>query len=216
MFCITDWTKGQYIHLNQLRDIILLKPSTMNNYIKWIDFKTLERTSVDKNFGLLDFLFFGSRRVLKLWWYMLIPLFNFVYAFVWLFYFITFPLRWYLYESRMKKLREHAYDIEDTDSCFRLIRNRRGYWGVCEWGESYELCRKVILDSEYVKIERWHADRYIVTDKNYRMGVYSPLSREWVIPCTCKSIEIESGRIIKVTQNNRTQRYNLNCERVIG
>ena len=40
----------------------------MSQYIKWIDFKALERVSIDKNFGLIDFVFFGSRRILKYWW----------------------------------------------------------------------------------------------------------------------------------------------------
>ena len=95
-------------------------------------FQNIRTYKCRQEFWFIRFPVFGSRRVLKHWWYMLIPPLNFIYAFVCFFYFITSPLRWYLYESRMKKIRKHAYDIEDTDSIYRLIRNRRWYWGVCE------------------------------------------------------------------------------------
>lgn len=188
----------------------------MSQYIKWIDFKALERVSIDKNFGLIDFLFFGSRKILKYWWYLIIPFLNAIYAFIWFFYFVTFPIRWYMHYSQTKELRNNAYDIEDTACNFRLIRNRRGYIGLCEWGDSYEFSRKVILESKYLEIERLHVDRYVVTDRNHKKGMYSPLSHKWIIPCECKDIEIESNRIIRVTINGRNYRYNINGDRVLN
>ena len=64
----------------------------MNNKLKWIDFKALERDDVDENFGLFDYLIFGSRWVAKRWWWMLIPLLNLFIAIPGIVAFVTIPL----------------------------------------------------------------------------------------------------------------------------
>lgn len=106
--------------------------------IHWIDFKALERDDVDENYGFLDFLIIGNRWVHKNIWWLIIPPFTIVIGICGFFSLISMPLRWYINGAQLKKLRSNAYDIEDTNSYFRLIRNENGNIGLCEWGESYE------------------------------------------------------------------------------
>lgn len=186
----------------------------MNNNIQWIDFKALERDDVDEKFGLLDFLLFGSRWVLKHGWWLLIPPLSFVIAISVSSACISMPIRWYIHYNQLKRLRLNAYDIEYTYSDFRLIRNVSGDIGLCKWGESFEFSRKVLLPSQYVKIERWSAERFIVTDKNNKMGLFS--TDKWIFPCSCDNISIESNDIINVTINNKSQRYNSKGDRIIS
>ena len=188
----------------------------MKNKIQWIDFKALERDDVDEKFGLFDFIFWGSREMLKDWWWVFIPILNFVYLFVFLIVFLTIPLRCYINASQLRTLRKNAYDIEDTYSDFRLIRNSSGDIGLCEWGESFSFSRKVLLPSQYAKIDRWREYEFIVTDKNNKMGLYSTEIFKWIFPCDCDNINIESNDIIKVTVNNKSQRYNNKGDRIIN
>ena len=188
----------------------------MKNKIQWIDFKALERDDFDENFGLFSFVFWGSRYAEKHWWWILIPLLNFVYILGLLFAWITAPTRVYINSKQLRELRKNAYDIEDTYSLYRLIRDVNGNIGLCEWGESFEFSRKVLLPSQYVKIDRWGTDRYIVTDKNNKMGLYSADDYEWIFPCTCDNIRIESNDIVSVTTNDRSQRYNSKGDRIIS
>lgn len=184
--------------------------------IKWIDFKTLERISKDDDFGIYDFIFWGTRSIYEKWWWIFIPILNFIYLFAFIISFITFPLRCFINANQLKKLRRNAYDIEDTCSLYRLIRDVNGNIGLCEFGESFEFSRKVLLPSQYVKIDRWGVDEFIVTDKNNKMGIYSAQNNKWLFPCTCDNISIESDDIINVTINNKSQRYNSKGERIIN
>ncbi|MBQ8364674.1 MAG: hypothetical protein IJX41_02150 [Bacteroidaceae bacterium] len=187
----------------------------MNNIIQWIDFKALERDDVDENFGLLSFIFWGTRDLEKRKWWGIIPILNLIYLPGFLISFITFPLRCFINASQLRKLRKNAYDIEDTYSDFRLIRNASGDIGLCEWGKSFEFSRKVLLPSQYAKIDRWGLDRFIVTDKNNKMGLFSSETCKWIFPCSCDNIVIESTDIINVTINNKSQRYNSKGDRII-
>lgn len=188
----------------------------MNNKIQWIDFKALERDDVDENFGLFSFIFWGSREIEKKWWWVFIPVLNFMYLLAFLIAFITFPLRCFINANQLRKLRKNAYDIEDTCSLYRLIRDVNGNIGLCEWGKSFEFSRKVLLPPQYVKIDRWGTYRCIVTDKNNKMGLYNAADCEWIFPCTCDSIRIESNDIVSVTTNGRSQRYNSKGDRIIS
>lgn len=187
----------------------------MKNKIQWVDFKALERDDVDE-FGLFDFLLFGTRTAEERWWFAFVPGLNLL-LFIWLVFTLsTFPIRWYINASQLKKLRRNAYDIEDTYFLYRLIRGVNGDIGLCEWGESYELSRKVLLESRYARICRLNKnDGFIVTDKNNRMGLYMAQDNEWIFPCICDNISIESDDIINVTINNRSQRYNFKGDRII-
>lgn len=188
----------------------------MNNKIQWIDFKALERDDVDENFGLLSFIFWGTREIEKKWWWVLIPILNFIYLLAFLIAFITFPLRCFINSNQLRKLRKNAYDIEDTCSLYRLIRDVNGNIGLCEWGESFEFSRKVLLPSQYVKIDRWGVDGFIVTDKNNKMGLFSTEICKWIFPCSCDNISIESNDIINVIINNRSQLYNSKGDRIVS
>lgn len=188
----------------------------MSNNVKWLDFKSLERASDDKDFDLFSFIIFGSRFVSKRWWWLFIPLLNLYICFFILLAVITFPLRLYINSSQLRRLIKNVYDIEDTNSPFRLIRNRRGDIGLCKWGKSYEFSRKVLLEPQYIDIARWRDDGFIITDKNYKMGLYDPIKEKWTFPCECRKIEIESKCIINVTKNNISQRYNNYGERILN
>lgn len=187
----------------------------METKLQWIDFKALERDDIDEDFGLFDFLFWGSRYNEKHWWWIFIPLLNFVYAFVFVVTIITIPLRWSISASQLRKLRKNAYDIEDTFSDFRIIRNINGDIGLCEWGRAYEFSRKVLLPSQYVKIDRWSEYKFIVTDKNNKMGLFCSEEYKWIFPCICDNISIESNDIINVIINTKSQRYNSKGDRII-
>lgn len=180
--------------------------------IQWIDFKALERDDVDEKFGLFDFIFLGSRFICKYWWLYWLPILNIAIILVW----ITIPLRLYINSSQLRKLRKNAYDIEDTYSDFRLIRNVSGDIGLCEWGKSFEFSRKVLLPSQYVKIDRWGVDGFIVTDKNNKMGLFSTETCKWIFPCSCDNISIESDDIINIIIDNRSQRYNSKGDRIVS
>lgn len=125
------------------------------------------------------------------------------------------PFRWYISASQLKKLRKNAFDIEDTFSYFRLIRNVNGDIGLCEWGESFEFSRQVLLPSLYAKIDRWQENGFIVTDKNHNMGLYSTESRKWIFPCICEKIDVVSNDIINVTIYNKSQCYNIKGDRIL-
>lgn len=45
-----------------------IKAKNMMDKIQWIDLKAIERDDTDENFGLFDFLFWGSRWVKKHAW----------------------------------------------------------------------------------------------------------------------------------------------------
>lgn len=184
--------------------------------IHWIDFKALERDDVDENYSFLDFLIFGNRWVHKNFWWLMIPPLTIVPAISGLFSFISMPLRWYINGAQLKKLRSNAYDIEDTNSYFRLIRNENGNIGLCEWGESYEFSRKVILPSQYAKIERLNNEVYIITDLSGKMGLYNTVENKWIFMCTCDKISIKSDNIIDVTINKISQRYNYKGDRILS
>lgn len=188
----------------------------MNNKIQWIDFRALERDDVDEKFGLFDFIFWGSRYANKHWWWSFIPLLNISLILAIVITWITIPLRLYINSSQLRKLRKNAYDIEDTYSDFRLIRNASGDIGLCEWGKSFEFSRKVLLPSQYVKIDRWGVDGFIVTDKNNKMGLFSTETCKWIFPCSCDNISIESDDIINIIIDNRSQRYNSKGDRIVS
>lgn len=182
----------------------------------WMDFNALQRDDKDEKFGLFDFIFYGSREMVKYWWWVFIPLLNVVYVVVLLLAWITIPIRLAILYVQLEQLKQNAYDIEDTVSEFRLIRNMNGDLGLCQWGESYMLfSRRVLLESKYVAIKRW-GDGFIVTNKDGKKGVYDTEKCKWVFPCTCASVKIESADVIIVTQNNRTQRYNLKGDRILN
>ena len=188
----------------------------MNNKIQWIDFRALERDDVDEKFGLFDFCFYGSRWVSKHWWWGFIPPLNGLLMISILSAWISMPFRWYISSRQLRKLRKNAYDIEHTFSDFRLIRNLGGDVGLCEWGESFEFSRKVLLLSQYAKIDRWQESGFIVTDRNNKMGLYSTENFKWIFPCMCDNISIESNDIINVTINNKSQLYNIKGDRIIN
>lgn len=188
----------------------------MNDRIQWLDFNALERDDVDEKFGKFEFLFFGSRWVYKRAWWALIPPLNGLLMISILSAWISMPFRWYLSSKQLKQLRLNAYDIEDTLSNFRLIRNFNGDIGLCEWGESFEFSRKVLLVSQYAKIERWQDCGYIVTGKDNKMGLYSTEYFKWILPCTCDNISVESNDVINITINNRSQRYNIKGDRILS
>lgn len=190
--------------------------TNINNKINWIDFKALERDDVDEKFELFDFLFFGSRWVKKRAWWVFVPPLNGLIAISILSALISMPIRWYISSNQLRWLRKNAYDIEDTCSLYRLIRDVNGNIGLCEWGESFEFSRKVLLPSQYVKIDRWGVDGFIVTDKNNKMGLFSTETCKWIFPCSCDNISIESNDIINVIINNRSQRYNSKGDRIVS
>ena len=184
--------------------------------INWIDFKALERNDVDEKFGLFDFLFYGSRWTHKRSWWVIIPLLNAYLVIACMFAWITIPLRWYINSSQLRKLRKNAYDIEDTYSTFRLIRNVNGYLGLCEWGLSFEFSRKVLLESQYVRIIRWQENAFIVTNKNNKMGLYRTGDNKWVLPCEYEQINIISSDIVLAKVNGRSQHYNIFGDRIMS
>lgn len=188
----------------------------MNDKMNWIDFKALERDDVDEKFGLFEFLFYGSRWVEKRAWWAIVPPLNGLIAISLLSAWISMPIRWYISSNQLRRLRQNAYDIEDTYSDFRLIRNVSGDIGLCEWGKSFEFSRKVLLPSQYVKIDRWGVDGFIVTDKNNKMGLFSTETCKWIFPCSCDNISIESDDIINIIIDNRSQRYNSKGDRIVS
>lgn len=187
----------------------------MNKRIHWIDFKALERDDVNEKFGLFEFLFWGSPWVEKRAWWLLVPPLNGLIMISILSAWISMPIRWYISSNQLRRLRQNAYDIEDTSSDFRLIRNVSGDIGLCEWGKSFEFSRKVILPSQYIKIARYGIGGFIVTDKNNKMGLFSTEACKWIFPCYCDNISIESNGIINVTINKKTLRYNSKGDRII-
>lgn len=184
--------------------------------MKWIDFKSLERDDVCDDFGMFDFLFYGSRYAYKHWWWVFIPLLNFCIAIGLVIAWITIPFRLIVHLRQLAVLRKSAYDIEDTISDFRLIRSENGYLGLCEWGLSYEFSRRVVIEPKYAKIVRWQEDGYIVTDRNGKMGLYSTQDAKWIFQPCCENIAVESDSVVVVTAQNRTQRYNIKGDRILS
>ena len=188
----------------------------MANQIKWIDFRALERDDVDEEFGLFEFMFMGTRYINKHWWWIFIPFLNISLILGVVITWISIPIRLYVNASQLRKLRKNAYDIEDTSFDFRLIRNVRGDLGLCEWGKTYEFSRKILLTPQYVKVDRWNEYCFIVTDKNYKMGLYRAGNNEWILPCTCDKITIVSDDIVNATMQGRSQRYNIKGDRILN
>lgn len=184
--------------------------------MKWIDFKTLERDDIDEKFGLFEFIFYNNRECEEKWWYIFIPLLNFIYGFYLAVVLITTPIRIYIHINQTNKLRKYAYDIEDTWNKYRLIRSINGDLGLCEWGLPYAYSRKVLLETKYKRIDRWKNDGYIVTNKQNKMGLYDASKNNWIFPCECKQIKIESDNVIVVITNNHSQRYNIHGDRILN
>ena len=109
----------------------------MMNKINWIDFRTLVRlTKIDDDkddFGLFSFIFDGARDAgisNVSWWWILIPGLNVIPGLYYVFMIVTSPIRLLIIAFQKSKLRKNAYDIEDTTSLARLIRNKNGDIGL--------------------------------------------------------------------------------------
>lgn len=131
---------------------------------------------------------------------------------------VTSQIRLLIIAFQKSKLRKNAYDIEDTTSLARLIRNKNGDIGLCIWGDSYEYSRKIILKPKYCKIDKREFKGnnlgFIVTDKMGKMGLYIEPGR-WLFPCVYDNIKVVSDDLIITAINNNSQHYNSNGERVI-
>lgn len=189
----------------------------MKNKIQWIDFRALVRDdSCDPDFGVGSFIFFGNRHLKNLgWWWFLIPGLNVMPGIAYIVMLVTSPIRLLIINSQMSKLKKNAYDIENTARYLRLIRNKNGDLGLCVWGDAYEYSRKVLLESQYAKIERWQECGFILTDKTGKMGVYDAASEKWVLACEHEEIFVESEQLVRATARGHSQRYNIKGDRII-
>lgn len=189
----------------------------MKNKIQWIDFRALVRDdSGDPDFGVGSFIFFGNRHLKNLeWWWFLIPGVNMMPGIAYIAMLLTAPIRLLIINSQMGKLKRNAYDIEYTTRYLRLIRNKNGDLGLCAWGDSYEYCRKVLLESQYAKIERWQEQGFVVTDKTGKMGLFDAYTEKWILPCEYEELSIESEQVIKATIKGHSQCYNIKGDRII-
>ncbi|MEE0985621.1 MAG: hypothetical protein UH687_08350 [Bacteroidaceae bacterium] len=188
----------------------------MNNKIQWIDFKALKRDDKDDNWGAWDFFAWNNPENEPKWYELFIPGWNILKATQCVILWILSPLRFGIVITRMRKLSKNAYDIENVNSLYRIIRNKAGDLGLCEWGGYYSYGRRVVLKSIYLDITRYQQDLYIVTDKNNKMGLFSTETHRWIFPCSCDNIDIESNDIINVTINNKSQRYNSKGDRIVS
>lgn len=82
-------------------------------------------------------------------------------------------------------------DIENSESNFRLIRNKKGFAGISSWtGKAL----KVLLGMKYDNISQINEDTFVCTRKGLS-GVYNATKRKMVVPVKCESIEVKDNRI---------------------
>lgn len=167
--------------------------------MKWLDYKAFKRdfdkeddikNDSDIVGGCMDFILGGryaSRWMLKHWWWSLIPLLNVYILFLLLFIGFSFPIRLVILIIQLLGTSK-IYDIEDTTTEYKIVRDKSGLMGVCHWDIPYTLGRYIAVRMKYKDIYRYN-NYFFVTSVDGYVGLLTD-STKWIAPIKDKCIDI--------------------------
>lgn len=110
------------------------------------------------------------------------------------------------------RIKKNAYDIEATVDDIKLIRNKRGKMGLCEW-EKYTSCC-LLCKSKYDSIKRAENKTFIM-EKNGKYGLYSGLMKKIIAECRYDKIESISDEIFALYYKGGMSKMNSKGDRIL-
>lgn len=127
--------------------------------------------------------------------------------------FFTFLTYYSLIQAvRHSKLTfKNAYDIENAESQYKIIRSKEGKFGLLLYKSKEG--ERLLLNSEYMRIIRCTEELFVI-NKNDKNGLYDALNNKFVLNCEYDLIEHLGAERFRVKQNQDEKKINRYGERV--
>ena len=114
---------------------------------------------------------------------------------------------------RDEKDKDKDYtDIEATVNDIKIIRNKRGKMGLCQWKKYTSCC--ILCKSKYDNIKRLHNDTFIM-EKKGRYGLYSGFMMELIAECRYDKIEPLSDEVFALYYKGGMSKINYKGDRIL-
>lgn len=186
--------------------------------VSWIDYSMFFREAREdsKDFSFVDFMLWGSPDFLKLWWWLIIPGLNFIYAIAFVIAIITIPVRVIILIVHRKKMKKYAYDIEQTTLKYKLIQSKSSKLGLCYFSDFFfDLWNRILIKPEYTDIIRETDVIYLLQDSRNKWGLYHAGKSKFIFHCEYDSITFESEDLIILNKDMTQYKTNIYGERVM-
>lgn len=115
-------------------------------------------------------------------------------------------------EIPLWRIKKNAYDIEATVNDIKIIRNKRGKMGLCQWKKYTSCC--ILCKSKYDNIKRLHNDTFIM-EKKGRYGLYSGFMMEIIAECRYDKIEPLSDEVFALYYKGGMSKINYKGDRIL-
>lgn len=128
---------------------------------------------------------------------------------------ITSPFVLILYLAKnvpQLRIKKNAYDIEATVDDIKLIRNKRGKMGLCQWKKYTSCC--LLCKSKYDSIKRTENNTFIM-EKKGKYGLYSGLMKKIIAECRYDKIEPISDEIFALYYKGSMSKINYKGDRIL-
>lgn len=129
-----------------------------------------------------------------------------------LFMFLMFPFR-------RRRIEKVAYDIEVTTSCFKIIRNKKGKYGICRWNYNDEDSPgpdvKLLLKPRFDKIIHSKSKDAFILEKNGLFGLYGTEIQKMILDCKYTSISNSHDDIFIAQKDDMESKYNSKGDRIL-
>lgn len=110
------------------------------------------------------------------------------------------------------RIEKNAYDIEATVNDIKIIRNKRGKMGLCQW-KKYTYCR-LLCKSKYDSIKRTYNDTFIM-ERNGKYGLYSGFMKNIIAECRYDKIESLSDEVFALYYEGGMSKMNYKGDRIL-
>ena len=111
-----------------------------------------------------------------------------------------------------RTIARYAYDIEVNTYNIKLIRNKEGNIGICNWEDWYN--NKLLIKPSYNNIQRIDEYSYIIK-KDCKFGLYNAKQEKLILDCQYDSISNIHDNVYEAHQNGQMTKYNIEGDRIL-
>ena len=128
-----------------------------------------------------------------------------------------------MFPFRRRRIAKFAYDIEVTTNRFKLIRSKKGLYGICRWNQKDEsilnlkrpLDVKLLLKPRFDKIIHSEDGDAFIIQKNGLWGLYGAKIQKMILDCKYTSISNSHDDIFIAKKDGIESKYNSKGDRIL-
>ena len=120
-----------------------------------------------------------------------------------------------MFPYRRRRIAKFAYDIEVNTSHFKIIRNKKGKYGLCRWNMEEFPDIKLLLKPCFDRIIHSESGDAFILEKNGLFGLYGAKLQKMILECKYTSISNLHDDIFIARKDGKESKYNSKGDRIL-